>query len=84
MDGRFTIDGQFVRGVYIKVGKEDHKVADVGHALAVLTTRFTRDTERRVAAVEACQQALRGDLYAPIARRLFVSAAIEARMLVAD
>lgn len=82
--GQFTIEGQFLRSVYIRVDKEPHKVADAGHALAVLTTHLKQDTERRLAAVEACRKVLRGELYAPIARRLFVSAALEARVLIGD
>ena len=78
------IEGQFLRGVYIKVDKEARKIADVGHALAVLSTYITHNTERRAAAIEACKKVLRGELHAPIARGLFVSAAVEARVLVAD
>jgi hypothetical protein len=81
---QLAIEGQFQRSVYIRVDKEPHRVADVGHALAVLTTHLKQDTERRVAAVEACRKALRGELHPPIARRLFVSAALEARVLIGD
>ena len=84
MAGQFTIEGEFQRSVYIRVDKEPCRVADVGHALAVLTTHLKQDTERRFAAVQACQKALRGELHAPIARRLFVSAALEARILAGD
>jgi hypothetical protein len=60
------------------------KFADAGHALAVLTTHLKGNSDRHTAAVAACQKALRGELYPPIARRLFVSAALEAHVLIAD
>lgn len=40
MVGQFAIEGQFQRSVYVRVDKEPHRVADVGHALAVLTTHL--------------------------------------------
>jgi hypothetical protein len=82
--GQLTIEGRFLRSVYVRVGNEAHKIADADHALVVLTTYMTANTQRRADAVKACKMASRGELYAPIARRYFVSAALEARILAGD
>ncbi|WP_201413668.1 DUF982 domain-containing protein [Mesorhizobium sp. J8] len=59
-------------------------VLDVNDAAAILLRDLPRETEKRKIAMDACLQVLRGQAHPPAARRAFVAAALEAKILRGD
>ncbi|MFD1984673.1 DUF982 domain-containing protein [Mesorhizobium newzealandense] len=77
---------RFERPVVIQVtchGSE-RMVFDVNDAAAILLRDLHRQTEKRKVAMNACLQVLRGEIHPPAARRAFVAAALEAKILRSD
>ena len=75
---------RFERPVIIRAGGSDRTIVDVNEAAQVLLKAFPRETARRKAAMEACLGVIRGEALPPLARRAFVSAALEVGILAAD
>ena len=75
---------RFERPVIIRTGGSDRTVFDVNDAAQILLRAFPRETARRKAAMIACLGVIRGEAHTPMARRAFVSAALEAGILAAD
>ncbi|WP_366509500.1 DUF982 domain-containing protein [Mesorhizobium sp.] len=78
--------GRFERPVVIRVGRHgsERVVLDVNDAADVLLREFQHQTEKRRKAMNACLQVLRGEAHPPFARRAFVAAALEAKVLRSD
>jgi hypothetical protein len=75
---------RFERPVTIRTDKGDRLIVDVSSAADVLLKAFPRETARRKAAMAACLGVLRGQAQATVARRAFVSAALEVGILASD
>ena len=78
---------RFARPVTIRLrkGSRDEIVVDASRAGRILMKEWpTGDSAKRQAAMEACLRVLSGEAFSPIARRAFVSAALEAHILGAD
>jgi Protein of unknown function (DUF982) len=73
----------FDRLVVVRVGLE-RVVTDVNDAAQILLRDWRHESQKRKAAMDACLQVLRGEAHAPFARRAFVIAALEAKVLLAD
>ncbi|MGX9181466.1 DUF982 domain-containing protein [Mesorhizobium sp. BHbdii] len=77
---------KFARPVVVKLGRHstERVVFDVNDAATILLRYFPRQTEKRRVAMDACLQVLRGEAHTPAARRAFVAAALEAKVLRFD
>lgn len=75
---------RFERPVIIRTGGSDRTVFDVNDAAQILLRSFPKETARRKAAMLACLGVIRGEAHPPLARRAFVSAALEVGILAAD
>ncbi|MER9882060.1 DUF982 domain-containing protein [Mesorhizobium sp. M0118] len=53
-------------------------------AASILLRSFPHQTKKRNMAMDACLQVLRGEARTPVARRAFVAAALEAKILRSD
>ncbi|MER9363660.1 DUF982 domain-containing protein [Mesorhizobium sp. M0500] len=53
-------------------------------AASILLRSFPLQTKKRKLAMDACLQGLRGEAQTPAARRAFVAAALEAKILRSD
>jgi hypothetical protein len=82
-----TGNTKFARPVTIRLrsNSQDQIVVDAGQAGRILMREWPGgDTARRQVAMNACLRVLRGDASPPIARRAFVTAALEAHILAGD
>lgn len=59
-------------------------VLDVNDAAAILLRDIGRQTEKSGIAMDVCLQVLRAKARSPVARRAFVAAALEAKILRSD
>ncbi|RWD67568.1 MAG: DUF982 domain-containing protein [Mesorhizobium sp.] len=77
---------RFERPVVVQVSRHaaERVVFDVNDAATILLRDLTRETEKRKAAMDACLRVLRGESHPPAARRAFVVAALEAKILRGD
>ncbi|MBZ9994216.1 DUF982 domain-containing protein [Mesorhizobium sp. BH1-1-4] len=77
---------RFERPVVVQVGRHgaERIVVDVNDAATILLRDLHRQTAKRKVAMDACLQVLRGEAHPPAARRAFVAAAIEAKILRSD
>ncbi|UCI31842.1 DUF982 domain-containing protein [Mesorhizobium sp. B4-1-4] len=77
---------RFERPVVVQVGRHgaEHIVFDVNDAADILLRDIQHQTEKRKNAMNACLRVLRGEAHPPSARRAFVTAALEAKMLRGD
>ncbi|AMY03383.1 DUF982 domain-containing protein [Mesorhizobium ciceri] len=77
---------RFERAVVVQVGRPSSEriVFDVNQAAAILMRDLHRRTEKRKVAMDACLQVLRGKAHPPAARKAFVAAALEAKILRSD
>lgn len=77
---------KFERPVVVQIGRRSSEriVFDVNEAAAILLRDLHRETEKRRVAMDACLQVLRGKAHPPAARRAFVAAALEAKILRCD
>ena len=78
---------RFARPVTIRMRRNSREevVIDVGRASRILLREWpAADSEKRRAAMDACLRALKGEAFSPIARRAFVTAALEAHILAGD
>ncbi|MER8556012.1 DUF982 domain-containing protein [Mesorhizobium sp. M1217] len=80
------MSSRFVRPVVVQIGGHDRErvIFDVNDAGTILLRSFPHQTEKRKLAMDACLQVLRGEAQTPIARRAFVAAALEAKILRSD
>ncbi|MER8476122.1 DUF982 domain-containing protein [Mesorhizobium sp. M1163] len=79
------MSSRFVRPVVVQIGGHDRErvIFDVNDAGTILL-RIPHQTEKRKLAMDACLQVLRGEAQTPVARRAFVAAALEAKILRSD
>lgn len=79
------MSSRFVRPVVVQIGRHDRErvIFDVNDAGTILL-RIPHQTEKRKLAMDACLQVLRGEAKTPVARRAFVAAALEAKILRSD
>ncbi|WP_348627895.1 MULTISPECIES: DUF982 domain-containing protein [unclassified Mesorhizobium] len=84
--GEMTALRRFERPVVVRVGRHSTEriVFDVNEAANILLRDLHRQTERRRVAMDACLQVLRGEAHPPAARRAFVAAALEPKILRSD
>jgi hypothetical protein len=75
---------RFERPVVIRTDGSDRTIVDIDSAAQVLLKAFPRETARRKAAMAACLGVIRGEAHPSLARRAFVSAALEVGILAAD
>ncbi|MGX9148013.1 DUF982 domain-containing protein [Mesorhizobium sp. 128a] len=77
---------RFARPIVIQVGRRgaERIVFDVNDVATILLRDFSRKTEKRKIAMDACLQVLRGEAHPAVARRAFVAAALEAQILRCD
>ncbi|MER9240976.1 DUF982 domain-containing protein [Mesorhizobium sp. M0633] len=77
---------RFERPVIVQVGRHgsERVVLDVNDAAAILLRDIGRQTEKSGIAMDVCLQVLRGKARSPVARRAFVAAALEAKILRSD
>ncbi|RWO43552.1 MAG: DUF982 domain-containing protein [Mesorhizobium sp.] len=77
---------RFERRVVVRVGRHSSEriVFDVNEAAAILLRDLHVQTEKRKLAMDACLQVLRGKAHPPVARKAFVAAALEAKILRSD
>lgn len=77
---------RFERPVVVQVTRHgaERVVFDVNDAAAILLRDLPVQTEKRRIAMDACLRALRGECHPPTARRAFVAAALEAKILRSD
>ncbi|QKC86736.1 DUF982 domain-containing protein [Mesorhizobium sp. NZP2077] len=80
------MSSRFVRPVVVQVGRHDREriIFDVNDAATILLRSFPHQTAKRKLAMDACLQVLRGEAQPPVARRAFVVAALEAKILRGD
>ncbi|MER8601885.1 DUF982 domain-containing protein [Mesorhizobium sp. M1339] len=64
--------------------RSERIVFDVNDAAAILLRDLSRRTEKRKIPMDACRQVLRGEAHPSAARRAFVAAALEAKILRSD
>ncbi|MBZ9798781.1 DUF982 domain-containing protein [Mesorhizobium sp. ES1-4] len=76
----------FARPVVVQFSRHEreHTIFDVNDAATMLLRNFPHQTEKRKLAMDACLQVLRGEARPPVARRAFVAAALEAKILRGD
>lgn len=81
-----TCLSRFERPVVVQVGRHSSEriVFEVNDAATILLRDLPRQTEKRKVAMDACLQVLRGEAHPPAARRAFVAAALEAKILRSD
>jgi hypothetical protein len=77
---------RFERAVVIQLDRDgsERVVFDVNDAATILLRDLERQTEKRKLAMDACLQVLRDEAHPAAARRAFVSAALEAKILHCD
>lgn len=77
---------RFERPVVVQVSHHGSEriVFEVNDAAAILLRDLQRQTVKRKAAMDACLQVLRGEAHPAAARRAFVVAALEAKILRSD
>lgn len=78
---------RFARPVTIRLSKGagDEIVVDASRAGRILAREWPEgNTAKRQAAIQACLRVLRGEAFSPVARRAFVTAALEAHILTGD
>ncbi|TIW05427.1 MAG: DUF982 domain-containing protein [Mesorhizobium sp.] len=77
---------RFERPVVVQVSRHaaERVVFDVNDAATILLRDLTRETKKRKTAMDACLRVLRGESHPPAARRAFVAAALEAKILRSD
>jgi hypothetical protein len=77
---------RFERAVVIQLDRNgsERVVFDVNDAATILLRDLERQTEKRKLAMDACLQVLRGEAHPATARRAFVAAALEAKILRCD
>ena len=70
----------------VQVGRHDPErvILDVNDAATILLRSFPDQTKKRKLAMDACLQVLRGEAQPTVARRAFVAAALEAKILRCD
>ncbi|MER8427036.1 DUF982 domain-containing protein [Mesorhizobium sp. M0643] len=80
------MSSRFVRPVVVQVGRHDRErvIFDVNDAATILLRSFPYQTKKRKLAMDACLQVLSGEAQPPVARRAFVVAAPEAKILRSD
>ncbi|RJT30786.1 DUF982 domain-containing protein [Mesorhizobium waimense] len=80
------MSSRFVRPVVVQVGRHDRErvIFDVNDAATILLRSFHDRTKKRKLAMDACLQVLRGEAHPLVARRAFVVAALEAKILRSD
>ncbi|MER9632676.1 DUF982 domain-containing protein [Mesorhizobium sp. M0228] len=80
------MSSRFVRPVVVQIGRHDRErvIFDVNDAATILLRSVPHPTEKRKLAMDACLQVLRGEAQTPVARRAFVAAALEAKILRSD
>ncbi|MER8751964.1 DUF982 domain-containing protein [Mesorhizobium sp. M1050] len=80
------MSSSFIRPVAVQIGRHDRErvIFDVNDAATILLRSVPRPTENRKLAMDACLQVLRGEAQTPVARRAFVTAALEAKILRSD
>ncbi|MER8401158.1 DUF982 domain-containing protein [Mesorhizobium sp. M0590] len=80
------MSSRFARPVVVQVGRHDRErvIFDVNDAASILLRSFPHQTKKRKLAMDACLQVLRGEAQTPAARRAFVAAALEAKILRSD
>lgn len=80
------MSSRFVRPVVVQVGRQERErvIFDVNDAAAILLRSFPHQTTKRKLAMDAYLQVLRGEAQTPVARRAFVAAALEAKILRSD
>ncbi|WP_095205212.1 DUF982 domain-containing protein [Mesorhizobium carmichaelinearum] len=76
----------FARPVVVQLSPHERErtIFDVNDAAKMLLRNFPHETEKRKLAMDACLQVLRGEARPPAARRAFVAAALEAKILRGD
>ncbi|WP_044549107.1 MULTISPECIES: DUF982 domain-containing protein [Mesorhizobium] len=77
---------RFERPVVVQLSRRSSEriVFDVNDAAAILLRDLHHETDKRRIAMDTCLQVLRGKTHPPAARRAFVAAALEARILRSD
>ncbi|WP_245468665.1 MULTISPECIES: DUF982 domain-containing protein [unclassified Mesorhizobium] len=85
-EGEMAGLSRFERPVVVQLGRHgaDRIVLDVNDAATILLRNVPHQTEKRRRAMDACLQVLRGQAHPPAARRAFVAAALEAKILRSD
>ncbi|MER9858741.1 MULTISPECIES: DUF982 domain-containing protein [unclassified Mesorhizobium] len=80
------MSSRFARPVVVQVRRHDRErvIFDVNDAASILLRSFPHQTKKRKLAMDACLQVLRGEAQTPAARRAFVAAALEAKILRSD
>lgn len=70
----------------VQVGRHDRErvIFDVNDAATILLRSFPHQSKKRKLAMDGCLQVLRGEARTPVARRAFVTAALEAKILRSD
>ncbi|MET2832507.1 DUF982 domain-containing protein [Mesorhizobium shangrilense] len=81
-----TALNRFERPVVVQAGRHSSEriVFSINDAAAILLRDLHRQTVKRKVAMDACLQVLRGEAHPPAARRAFVAAALEAKILRCD
>ena len=84
--GVMTGSSRFERPVVVQVGRHspERVVIDINDASNILLRHLDRQTEKRKTAMDACLRVLRGEAHPTAARRAFVAAALEAKILRGD
>ncbi|TIO73390.1 DUF982 domain-containing protein [Mesorhizobium sp.] len=77
---------RFERPVVIQLSRHGSEriVFDVNDAATILLRDLPRQTVKSKLAMDTCLQVLRGKAHPPAARRAFVAAALEAKILRSD
>lgn len=77
---------RFERPVVVQLNRHSAEriVLDVNDAATILLRSFQRETQKSKLAMDACLQVLRGESHPLAARRAFVAAALEAKILRSD
>lgn len=77
---------RFERPVVVQVNRNSSEriVLEVNDAATILMRDLRSQTKKRNAAMDACLHVLRGEAHPPTARRAFVAAALEAKILRGD
>lgn len=81
-----TGSNRFERPVVVQVSphSSERVVFDVNDASNILLRHLHGQTEKRKIAMDACLRVLRGETHPTAARRAFVAAALEAKILRGD
>ncbi|MER9657581.1 DUF982 domain-containing protein [Mesorhizobium sp. M0152] len=78
------MSSRFVRPVVVQVGRHDLERVILDVNATILLRSIPHQTQKRKLAMDACLQVLRGEARTPLARRAFVAAALEAKILRSD